>query len=700
MERSQGRSSDGARTRAWGIGLGAWLLLYLSWQQWHWLPGGLHGGQLFLPPVDAAAVVAALLAARRCAACGRLQWFWRLIAAACAAQLAADALTAVNALRYASPPFPSWADACFLAGFAFVFAALVYVPANRSTRSQRLRMLIDGATVVLGGGIFVWYFLLGPTIVAGAPHALAAAVSIAYPVCDLLLLAGLSALLLRHSPATLRTPLLLIAAGVLTAVVADTIYGAAVLNGTYHNGDPVDTLYLVEFMAFALAAASQRPLDPALLAEGRAQRRPAIGTAWLPYAALALGFGLALGVALDDAFFPDFSLLAIVVVLATLVAARQLLVQRELLRVQRKLSESERRFRAIFDTAAVGITYNDLDGPAIVDANATFARMVGTTPEQLCDRGYDAIAAPEFQGADRALAEAVRSGAIDQLQQELGYRAADGTTRWAMLTVSTVRDRRGAPTHVVCVFEDITRRRAAERMKDELVSVVGHELRTPLTSIRGALGLLSSGVLGELPGEAGAMVGTAISNTDRLTRLVNATLDVERMEAGGLELVSAPVAARTVVAESLQAVQAAADAAGVGIDADVEPLTLDGDGDRLVQVLVNLLGNAIKFSPPAGTVTVCAREDDGAAHLTVHDDGRGIPADQLEAIFERFRQVDASDAREMGGTGLGLPIARGIVEAHGGRIWADSRPGEGTTLHLALPLAHAEQRTTLDEAIR
>jgi len=691
-----------SRTRAWAIGLGAWLLLYLSWQRWHWLPGGLAVGQLFLPPVDAAALTAALLAARRCAACGRLRWFWRLMAGACAAQLAADALTAVNALRYAAPPFPSWADACFLAAYAFLFAALVFVPVSRSTRPQRRRTLIDGATVVLGGGVFVWYFLLGPTIVAGAARPLAAVVSIAYPICDLLLLAGLSALLLRPSPTTLRTPLLLVAAGVLTAVVADTIYGAAVLNGSYRNGDPLDTLYLVQFSAFALAAVGQRPLDPALLAAGRASRGPAIGTAWLPHAALALGLGLVLGVELGHAFFPDVSLLAIAVVLTALVAARQLLVQRELLRVQRQLAESERRFRAIFDTAAVGITCNDLDGPAIVDANATFARMVGRTPEQLRGRGYDAIATPDFRGADRVLARAIRDGAVDHHQQELGYRAADGTTRRAMLTISTVRDRRGAPTHVVCVFEDVTRRRAAERVKDELVSVVGHELRTPLTSIRGALGLLHAGVLGELPDEASAMIAAAISNTDRLARLVDATLDVERIEAGRLELARTPVAARTVVAQSVQAVQAAADAAGVAIEVEVEveALTLDGDADRLVQVLVNLLGNAITFSPPAGVVTVRAREHDGAAHVSVHDDGRGIPAEQLEAVFERFGQVDASDAREKGGTGLGLPIARGIVAAHGGRIWVESPPGAGATFHLTLPLAHVEPRAVRAEAIR
>jgi signal transduction histidine kinase len=216
---------------------------------------------------------------------------------------------------------------------------------------------------------------------------------------------------------------------------------------------------------------------------------------------------------------------------------------------------------------------------------------------------------------------------------------------------------------------------------------VGHELRTPLTSIRGSLGLLEGGVLGELPQDAANMVAVATVNTDRLVRMINDILDIERMAAGRLSLEPDAVDAAELVSQSIQVVQATADAAGVTLRNDAARIMVFADPDRIVQALVNLLGNAVKFSTRGGVVTVTASSDDEGALFSVTDTGRGIPADRLEGIFERFRQVDASDAREKGGTGLGLPIARGIVDQHGGRMWVESREGRGSTFHFTLPVA-------------
>ena len=374
----------------------------------------------------------------------------------------------------------------------------------------------------------------------------------AYPLFDLVLLGAVAVVLLRRSPATLRLPLLWIAAAMLLTVVADTVYGYGVLHNTYTAGSPVDTLYVLGYCALTLAALTQRPVRAEYpdahvneSAEGHAcdeesAQRHRVAP-WLPYIGLTVGFGVLLGATIGHAFFPDVSLVLIVIGLAALVAARQYLAQRELGRVQAILRESERRFRAIFDNAAVGTTYTDLDGPAILDANNTFAKMVGYTPEELRGGDYSRIAQGDFKGADRALAGAVRSGQVDQLQQELGYKSAKGTTRQAMLSVSAVHDKRGRPSHVVGIFEDITRRRDAERAKDEFVSIVGHELRTPLTSIRGSLGLLAGGLVGELPEDAANMVALAVDNTDRLVRLVNDILDIERMGTGHLPLERVPV---------------------------------------------------------------------------------------------------------------------------------------------------------------
>lgn len=238
-----------------------------------------------------------------------------------------------------------------------------------------------------------------------------------------------------------------------------------------------------------------------------------------------------------------------------------------------------------------------------------------------------------------------------------------------------------------CLVRDVTERYALERTKNEFISVVGHELRTPLTSIHGALGLLRAGLLGELNDRGQHMVDIAVHNTDRLVRLINDILDMERLNSGKamLELDECNVA--ELARQSVEAMRPMADAAGVRLKIDAQPGYLLADPDRIEQTLTNLLSNAIKFSRPGATVWVDARMDGDEVEVAVRDEGRGIPPEHLEVIFDRFHQVDGSDAREKGGTGLGLAICRTIVEQHGGRIWAESGTGRGTTLTFRLPLA-------------
>lgn len=550
------------RFRRASLALGAFVALYLSWQLSGWIPGSKENvGDLLLLAIDAAAVYAAWSASRRCAGSGRLGAFWRLMALALAAEAIGDVVQAVYNVGLGEAPYPSPADPFYLAFYPLLLLALLTI----TTRTKLLKPTLDGATIVVGGGAVVWYLVLGPTV-EQSQGPLTMGVSLAFPLGDLFLLAGLAAMLLRPVPVAFRAPLKLIGAAVLLGIVADVLYGYGQLHGTYKAGDWIDTLYVLEFATFALAGLHQRtvrPEDPSAVAE---DRRGGSRASWLPYLSLAIGLGVLLGVEWGARFFPTVSLVLIVIVLAVLVAVRQYVAQRELIQAQEALRESE-------------------------------------------------------------------------------------------------------------------------RMKDEFLSIVGHELRTPLTSIRGSLGLLEGGVLGELPQDAANMVSVAVINTDRLVRLIGDILDIERMSAGGLLLEPVAVSARELVSQSLQVVQATADAAEVTLRADVAPISVMADGDRIVQVLVNLLGNAVKFSVADAVVTVSVRRDGRCAIFTVTDTGRGIPADRLEGIFERFSQVDASDAREKGGTGLGLPIARGIVDRHGGRIWAESEEGQGSTLRFTLPVA-------------
>jgi signal transduction histidine kinase/ActR/RegA family two-component response regulator len=229
--------------------------------------------------------------------------------------------------------------------------------------------------------------------------------------------------------------------------------------------------------------------------------------------------------------------------------------------------------------------------------------------------------------------------------------------------------------------------RAVDRIKSEFVSVVSHELRTPLTSIRGSLGLLASGAMGQLPPEAAEMLRIAVSNTDRLVRLINDILDLERIEAGREALEIRPVSVAQVLADAASVVGGAAEDGGVRLDVEPVEATVQADADRLVQAVTNLAGNAIKFSDRGDRVVLRGVVEGGEVLLQVVDEGRGIPPEKLEAVFERFQQVDGSDAREKGGTGLGLAITRSIVERHGGRVEVESALGLGSTFSLVLPLA-------------
>ena len=367
----------------------------------------------------------------------------------------------------------------------------------------------------------------------------------------------------------------------------------------------------------------------------------------------------------------------------------------EQVRAEERLRTLIHQSNSILESVGDGIYGLDLAGNVTV-LNPAAAQMLGYKAAELLGSHLHQVihhSYPDgslYPESECPILNTVRTGATVRVSNEVFWRK-DGTSfpveyvaRPQIDSNSNAKNPR--PVGVVVAFRDTTERRALDRMKDEFISTVSHELRTPLTSLRAALGLVSGGALDKKPEKKQQMLNVAVGNTDRLIRLVNDFLDIERISSGNAELHSSLVSAQYLFDRATSLQQAAAEKCDIHFDIQANQVQVYADPDRILQALTNLISNAIKFSPAGGTIFLTANQiDENEARFVVHDQGRGIPADKLETVFERFRQVDASDSREMGGTGLGLAICRSIIQQHGGRIWATSPPGHGAFFHFTLP---------------
>jgi len=368
-------------------------------------------------------------------------------------------------------------------------------------------------------------------------------------------------------------------------------------------------------------------------------------------------------------------------------------------RERERAEELSRQQKILLHSVADGICGVDRNG-LVRFANPAATRLLGAPASSLIGKPvhelvHGAAPADKRCGPDCALKRAA-SGRVPSTGEDTIYRA-NGMGFPAEYFLNPILDQ-GHYSGSVLSFRDISQRYALDRLKDEFVSTVSHELRTPLTSIRGALGLLSSGILGEISEKASNLLRIALSNSDRLVRLINDILDLERAQSGREPLVFRPVQMAELVRQAMDGMQLVAESAGVMLIHDKTQVEITADSDRLLQVLTNLLSNAVKFSPPNSAVSIMLRPGSSGVTLSVIDQGRGIPADKLDTIFGRFQQVDASDSRQKGGSGLGLAICRAIISQHNGRIWAERNPVRGSTFRVFLPYhpaaASAKPKTT------
>ena len=365
------------------------------------------------------------------------------------------------------------------------------------------------------------------------------------------------------------------------------------------------------------------------------------------------------------------------------------------------LRASESQFRAFFDNATVGMTELDLQG-RFLHVNERLCQITGYPAEELRGmRAADLTPAGERAPVEALLGAYLRCE-VPRFRQEKRYVRKDGRIIWVLVSATLVRDASGAPLRSAGIIEDITdsklaaealqasneRLREADRRKTDFLGVLSHELRNPLAPIRNSIYLLERAA----PGSAPARKATEVlrRQVDHLTRLVDDLLDVTRITHGKVTLQPSLVDLREIVRKTADDQRSLFQHGGVELDVELPagPVWVEADATRITQVLSNLLQNAAKFTPSRGHVVVGTTASEGRATAYVRDDGVGIEPAQMARMFEPFAQAEQSLARTQGGLGLGLALARGLVELHGGSIVARSDGlGRGAELVVTLPLA-------------
>src|SRR5438270_13260862 len=373
--------------------------------------------------------------------------------------------------------------------------------------------------------------------------------------------------------------------------------------------------------------------------------------------------------------------------------------------IAQALRRSEADHRAIYERSPIGIARIS-SGGEILEANPALLLMLEHDEETMRATAWPDLLRAYDQAAARQHKAPFLAGISDGSSVQVRAATGAGKWLWLQLTATSIPDSSGRPEHVLVMIEDVTAVRETsdklaealeaqrdanvnlekiDRTKSEFLSIVSHEFRTALTGIQGFSELIRDG--GLEPDEVRAYGGYIFNDAERVNRLIGDMLDLDRMESGRMTMRSADVDINEVLSDSV--VRASSSSTMVDFKSDLDPRLpiVTGDRDRLVQVVSNLVNNAVKYSPEGGTVTLSSRAEGAYALITVADTGLGIPPDEIGHVFERFRRVRSGAAQSIAGTGLGLTIVKQIVEMHGGKIWIESALGHGSAFHFTIPLA-------------
>jgi two-component system, sensor histidine kinase and response regulator len=677
------------------LGFIAWMLLRLG------------GDSVTIAVDDIGEAVAAFVAAACCVIAAtrpiRQRRGWWLLAASAAVWGAGEVVWSVYEVGLAvQVPFPSAADVGFLGSIPLAAAGILTFFSTPRGTSVKVRLWLDGSIVFLS--LFFVSWALGLSTVfqnPGGGGLVADSIALAYPLGDIVV-GTILILAIRRAADELHGRLLLLLGGLAANALADSVFASLTANGTYGAiGSVLDAGWVAGFLMIGLAA-----IWPMSIARRTDPKDQPIDL-WqlvLPWLAiLAAGVsGIVLaasGHTLDSMLTMDAG------VLTVLVMVSQVYAHKESLTLLGKSRRDAKTLNDIVLYAPLGVLRVGVDG-TIIQANPRAGELLRRPDTELVKAPLSSLLPQDEMTKIAGQFQSLSGGAISSMDSETKAVRGDGTTMWLHWSATGVRNANGAVDYLIVMINDTTSRHEAEvaamsnlnalerlnRLKSEFITMVSHEFRTALVGIQGFSEMMRDEDRLDIAAVK-EYSGDIYNDAQRLDKMLDRMLDLDGVGAAEVEMHVVPIDLAGAVRDAVARAEGSHAEHRFEIELEPDMPIVAADGVRLAQLLDILLSNASRYSPATSEITVTGRQEPGQNVISVRDHGLGMPSDFNERLFARYQWSANNPTTKVIGTGLGLPMARQIVEIHGGRIWFESTLGVGSEFHFSLPFAEGGAST-------
>ncbi|SRR5216683_1684277 len=643
------------------------------------------------------AAISCVLAARR--ASGHYRTAWWLLGASALSWSLGEVVWTVNEVGRGVAQFPSPADAGFLLAVPLEIAGILFLSADPSAATNRMRAVVEGALFASALVFCLGTLGLDALFVNSRIDEASRYLAVAYPVSDVVVLTVLITAF-RQTIAAMRPVFLLLLGAFAITLLSDSAFAYTELGSQYGAvGTVLDVGWVAGFVLLGLAALW--PVRPGEAAGGQPVRIWQLGLPWIAMlmviATVAytgvigrvsakglMWFALTFG-----GLFVISQILALNDFLGLLIRSR---------RAEAELSEQKALLNEVIDRAPLGIARIS-DEFRFLAVNPRLCEMLGSPAQVLVGSSMRPfLSDEEMEHAQERMAR-MRTGELTQVDVDGEMLTADGRTLWVHRTVTPLLGSEGRVNYYLVMFDDITEEHNADqaalanlaalenlsRLKSEFMSMVSHEFRTALTGIQGYSELMSSQEVST--DEVREFAGDINSDALRLNRMITEMLDLDRIESGRMTLHMASTDLNQILSDAVDRARMSTSRHEIVAHLDPRLPRIEGDSDRLTQVVANLLTNAVKYAPDGGEILVSSRTQNGSVEVSVQDHGLGIPPEFVGRIFGRYERYEGDGKKQVVGTGLGLAIAHQIIQLHKGRIWVESTLGNGSTFRFTIPAA-------------